>query len=571
MIDTRTPFTALAMVGLLLTVSALGLPGCEDSAAATRNEVQRSLETASLQFDRARLGNLRPEDADYSRVQNQLNDLVNQLSRINEGAPGQQSASALLTAQALRELATSRMLQAGDQEMRLQHTRSLLRQKINGIRRHDTMVRALESVEIRGRRQALQQQRQNVAQQAASMRQTLEELRQPAAERRALNERDVERVVELRDEANEMLRRASELGPTDGFTSFQNAIDLRRQADALEYRISGRDIEIIYEIQPNVDLTETLLRQLERFVSTVERAVAQVGEFDEMFEGLSASMVQRRQSLRDEISDGMAELAERMGGDLTALYDEARAELERAAGQAQQAAARARGTGTDHIRMIEARIQETLSRLAWFRAGGLDEQARLLQGVINAGDAMGPVTRYRDELEDVTRRRDQWTDVAREAVNASLQALDMLTGQAAQNATAVRRNLELLRDLLAGEEVDFDAVDDLPGDLPPIQDDEVSGAAGMTDLSGIDPNQEIDPQVLLAQLDEMTFDVAMQAIEAQGMGDMLDAETREQLRSVFDEAMSRVRDRIEAGEVNTLMQLQQVVMEEISQLMMQLQ
>ncbi|TVQ54026.1 MAG: hypothetical protein EA377_06585, partial [Phycisphaerales bacterium] len=516
-------------------------------------------------------GNLRPEDEEFSQVQNQLNDLVNQLSRINEGAPGQQSASALLSAQALRELATSRMLQAGDQEMRLQHHRSLLRQKVNGLRRHDTMARALESVEIRGQRQALQQQRQQVTQQAAAMRQTLEEMRKPAAERRALNEEDVERVVELRDEANEMLRRASELGPAEGYTSFQSAIDLRRQADALEYRISGRDIEIIYEIQPNVDLTETSLRQLERFISTVERAVEQVGAFDEMFEGLASSMVQRRQSLRDEIADGMAQLAERMGGDLTTLYDEARAELERAAGQAQQAAARARGAGTDHIRVTEARIQETLGRLAWFRASGLDDQARLLQRVIDAGDAMGQVTRYRDELEDLTRRRDQWTDVARGAVDASLQALGMLTGEVAQNATAMRRNLELLRDVLAGEEVDFDAVDDLPGDLPPIQDDDVAGPAGMNDFGGMDPNQELDSQILLAQLDEMTFDMVVQTIEAQGRGEMLDAETREQLRTEFDEAMNRVRDRVEAGEVNTPMLFQQAVMEEISQLMMQLQ
>lgn len=572
MTDMRRSVFLLLLSGSLLGAGSLGLAGCEDSAAATRNEVQRTLDSVSQQFERSRIGNLQPGDDQFESVRSDLNDLIGQLSRINEGAAGQQAAGALLAAEALRELALSDQLQAFEREMDLQRERSLVRQKINGLRRHHRTARALGAVTTQSERAQLQQLRQATQQQLEQLNDQLDRLRDPIAENRSLNERDSERVVELRDQANEMLRRASELGPADGFATFQSAIEHRREADGIEYRISQRMIDLNFELTPDEQLTQDQIRQLQRLADAVAEAVDQVQRFESQFEEIAGTMRQRRDALRNEISESLSSIASGMGSDLQDMYASARENFDRAATQAQQAISRARGGATDHFRLVEARIHESHSRLAWYRASGLEDQVRLLQQVVEAGSAMSNVARYQDELDDTRRQRDEAISDARAAAEAAVQSLSMLTGTAAERATVFRRNMELILAALEGEDVDLTvSPDDLAPDLPPIEDvddpddpdaPEAPDAMDPSQLGG-QMDQEMDRAQLLAMLDMMDFSTVMQTLEAQGLADQIDEEMREQLRPAFDAAVEAVRDQVEAGEISTPMQLQEALMQQM--------
>jgi len=303
--------------------------GCEDSEARARAEAQEQILGARAQFEKASLGSTEPGDEYAEQTRADLNRLLSNLQGVQDGAPGQQAAKSLLMADTLRELFAIEFRGIDRVERDLQLQRRTLDNRLLGLQRLAAVQRAREAVNAEQHRAELAEIRRATDEQLRQLQQHLAQINEPIDDLSERNERDMDRVDELREQAVELIRRAEELGPADGFETFEQGIKLHREADLIEFRTAHRELELTLEHQPQRETTERQLAAARDLKQQVERAIRDLESFDELYASAASQLRSRIDQGRDELREGVRRIAEVMTGELASAYDEAAEHLTR--------------------------------------------------------------------------------------------------------------------------------------------------------------------------------------------------------------------------------------------------
>jgi hypothetical protein len=459
--------TLLAGAAVLCGTAVLGAGfGCEDAEAKRRAEVQQQITEARAQFQKASLGPTAPDDDHADQTRRELNRIVSTLQGVTDGAPGQQAAKSLLVAEALSELSLIEYRRIHDIESDHQVDRQIAHNRLLGLQRLAATRQAREAISTEQHRAELAQIRRATDEQLRQLQQQLSRINEPIAELTERNERDQARIDELREQAAEMIRRAEELGPADGFTTFENAIGIQREADLIQFRAAHRELELLLEHQPIKQMTERQVQAAEDLKRQVEQAIGDLESFDALYASAGSTLRDRIRQGSDDLRQTVERISDSMTGDLAAAYSEAADHLERAASQARNAATRQRGTEANAARLIEARANESLGRLYWRQAGGVADHLALLRAIVASDNAIGDAQPYRARIEQFAQQHESLLGQAKGAYTQAKESLTMISGAAAQQVGQYRQNLEMLVAALDGEEVDA-----WQPDMPQMPDD----------------------------------------------------------------------------------------------------
>lgn len=427
--------------------------GCEDSAARHRVEAQRTITAASAEFRKATAGSVVFGDEHFDQRQRELNGVANRVSSLPNAEAGQQAAGAMLAADALSELASMHLARAEQLQRESRHDRQSIASAVEAAGRLNARAAAQAGVTVNAERTALQRERQAAEQGLNDLRQRITALEGPINDRARRNADGEAEADRLRNEANNLVRRAIELGHAAGFPSFQQAISTRRDADSIDYDIAIRELELDYELQPEHEMAQLQAEHLNLLVDSIRQTLE---EFDRLEQLLSSDLGKTRErvgALRREVLQAMQALQSRVDGEIAQQFEAARGYLERAATQAQQAASRLRGEEANAARLLHAKMQETLGQSLWAEANGIAEHLRLLSQVIEAGEAIGNTAEFRSTFQTLTAKREQLTQAAQDAFAGAEQALGGVTGRAADAAELFRQNLQRATNAVGGQAI----------------------------------------------------------------------------------------------------------------------
>jgi hypothetical protein len=441
--------TALAAICGMAMVGA-GL-GCEDAEAKRRAEVQQQITDARTQFQRASLASTDPGDDHAQQTRSELNRIVSNLQGVTDGAPGQQAAKSLLMAEALRELSLIEYRRIHALESEHQVERQIARNRLLGLQRLAAAHQAREAITAQQYRAELQQLRRATDDQLRQLQQQIAQLSQPIAELTERNERDRERVDELREQAIEMIRKSEELGPADGFRTFEEAIKLHREADLIEFRAAQRELELMLEHQPRHDMAERSSRAAEDLKQQLQQAIHDLESFDQIYSSAASQLRSRIEEGRDELREYVERITASMRDELSSAYEEAARHMERAASQARQAAMQLRGEDANAARLVEARANESLGRLYWQQAAGVTDHLDMLAATVAATDVNRDTQPYQAKISQFADQRETLIAQAKDAMRQATDTLGMVGGTAAQQ---YRQNVEMLLSAMEGEQVD---------------------------------------------------------------------------------------------------------------------
>lgn len=451
------PFVSISALLLLL----LPLSGCEDADARQRVEVQQTLQTAQAEYRQATASRLSLRDADHDegrtlleQTRRDLNNVISTLSGIREGEPGQQAAAAMIATDALQDLAAMNIDKSDWIERHLSRQRLLVDGHVTGAMLLKSRAEGRQAASPDALQRDIQQLKTQAESNLRALRQQIDSL-EPAIEERTTQIRDDRRRIEsLRAEANELLRRAAELGPADGFGLVEEAAATRREADRVEYVLAHRDIELGHQLQPQYGVIQSQLDAQRALIESLESTLRDLDAFDSSRTDNIASLEQQVGARRDAIRESVQQITRQMSDELSPLYDESRDWLERAVSQATRAAGQVRGAEGAAARLAEARAHEMIGRLYWREARGVDQHAALLSTLIETGEIVGRTDAYRVELDDARSRHELLMEQALHAFEQARNSLDLLTGPAAELAQAARENLDTLIAALRGGEVE---------------------------------------------------------------------------------------------------------------------
>ncbi len=428
-----------AVASVLLLTGGV-LVGCEDSAAEQRVDAQRTILAASADFRNATVGTVTVEDEEFESRQQELNALIGRVSNLPNADPGQQAAGGMLAAEALSELASMHLAHAQTMQRQQRFDRRKIQHALDAAGRLSARADAQAELTTSSERAMLQGQRDAAEESLNELNRQIGALEGPIADRLDRNAQDVAEADRLREEANDLIRLAIELGHANGFPSFQQAIDIRRDADGIDFDVSLRELELEYELQPQHELVELQIHHLRSAVESIRNTLAEFDRLDEQLTGDLDATRQQVSALVQEISRSVDGLSDRVRSDLAEQYEQAGEYLQRAVTQARQAAGRLRGDQAGAARMLQVKVSESLGSALKSQAAAMGDHADLLTQLIEVGAGLLPdLETYRSIRDELNETRQRLTAEAREAFAEAQSALGGVSGSAAD---AYRSHLE---------------------------------------------------------------------------------------------------------------------------------
>ena len=451
----RGRFVALLVSGFA-TVLLIG--GCEDEAARRRAEVQVVIAEASRELQQTPTP-LTPDDERFEETRRALNGVLAKLSAAAEGEAGQQAAAALLAAGAQRKLASLSLAQAEQIESEHHQLRFLLHSEIDAALRLDALAHSRERLSTDNEQAMLDDKRSELRQELHEYSQRVAELDGPIAEREAANAQDMERAASLEEQANALRSEAAQRGHAEGLDSFQEAIELEREADGYEYRVAQRENDLRHDLHPERNLAESRIAALQTMLQQIQETEAGLARRDTVTEEQADSVRQAIAAFGDSIRQSLAGLGEGDAGDLEQFYADAISDLDKAATQANRAVSKSPRGESDAARLMVAQIYGQQGRLHWTRARSLADHMAVLQRLVDAGRALGSVEQARAELDAIRSRHAEAIEQATAAFNSAKQQLEQIRGGSGQDLVDLKRQIDRSLAALAGRPIDLTATE----------------------------------------------------------------------------------------------------------------
>ncbi|UCD75065.1 MAG: hypothetical protein JSV91_14925 [Phycisphaerales bacterium] len=434
--DRLFPVALAAFLALALT-----LGGCKDSAAEQREKTHEAIAAAAESIASATLVRLDPSDPDFANVERSLREAIGDLRKIREGEgeDGQLAAKHMLAATALRELALMSLAQAEEIEARHRQQRAVILSNVRAAGELETTALALEQIETQSHQRELEQVRNMSLVALDQFNRRLAELDEPIAERTAQNARDAQEATRLTDQANALRRQSAESGYADGFSTYERAIGLERQADRIEYDISQRRIELDFQLQPEHDLVKARADQMEALLQAVEASEGDLDDLAQLTADTAAATRRAIADLRQSLASTLNELTEESITTLNDLYAKVGDDLTQADSEAGKAAAKAgrassgpRSEDGNDAKVLEARINELQGRMHWDIARVAADRAVVLRQLLLTGDLLGDPQAFQSQLSSAEREYEGAIGNATRAYQSAQSTLATVRGSEGQ-------------------------------------------------------------------------------------------------------------------------------------------
>ncbi|MHC4080341.1 MAG: coiled-coil domain-containing protein [Planctomycetota bacterium] len=449
---------------------AVALPlacGCEDSQARRRAEVQEIINTAAAELSEATA--IRVDPARQSQVRQQLNRLITNLADTADGEPGQRAAASRLAGNAHRTLASIDLLQAERLEADHRARRWVVDGMIDAALELDTLALAQEEVDTSTQQEALAADGDAASDELGGYGQQLATLDGPITDLKRQNRDDRAQAERLREEASRLRREAADMGPAEGYSTFEHSLHLDRQADRIEYEISQRELELRFILEPEQGVAQSRVEQAQHRLDTADSARESLEDAAQAISDEARETRGEVAELSEQIEAALSEIEQSSTGTLAGLYDRAGSNLERAASKAKSAATMARGEGTDAARVEAAQYYQQLGDMYWSKARGLEQDIALGRRLSSHADALGGVAGGATSLTELRQAHEEATGKAIAAYANAQEVLEQVSGRTARSRLeALKANVSLLQAAASGQAVAVAAVPDSGDQGPPV-------------------------------------------------------------------------------------------------------
>ncbi|MCZ6735487.1 MAG: hypothetical protein O7C65_06830 [Planctomycetota bacterium] len=432
---------------------------CEDADARRRDEVQAVITSASRELREATPIPLDPDEEQAAQTRQQLTALVASLSDTSGSEPGQKAAASLLAAGAHRSLAAIALAQAERIEADHRMIRTSVHGMMNTASRLDALVQGLEAVNADTEQAQLTIDRDEAQEQLHENSQQMADLDGPIGELTKKNRDDQAEVDRLRTEANGLRREATDRGRAAGFTMYEQAVQLGRQADRIEYEIALREIELRYEQQPQHNVAQARAEHAQAQIDAIDDAQSSLGDLVQTSARQAETTRTMLAEFRNAIGASIRELNQTASGPLKQLYDRAATQLESAVAKANAAAKSVKGDRADAARIEAARARQNLGRMHWSVAQGLDDHIALRQRLAGAPSIFGSDSGGAESVAELDAAREVAIEQAEAAYTDALDILGSASGRGTRrDVESLRNSIDQALASLSGEEVDWSSV-----------------------------------------------------------------------------------------------------------------
>jgi hypothetical protein len=468
-------------LGLLLVAAAgltVSVAGCEDQQTMERLEAVEAANESAQILERVHRYGTAAAPAEERREA--YEEAIRTLSDdANKGLDIQQAALNSLMARSHAGLTDLRSFEILDLERRAASLAEQVRQTADAISRVRQNADLLSDYDPTAERQLIADQRADTNTELAALRQQerrletrLNQLTDEAGQHRRAFENYRVQAEELRSQVQQAL------GAESRFELVTEATDFQRQA-ADEQRQYAELTAQADALRPELERVQQLIEYGEKYLEILREAESDV----------EGRLLRRQEAAADQeqLADQFIEQAGNLYSDLTALaetelsaaYEDAVSEAERAIRAARAARSKASSDSREAAATALARYQQALGRLQWQHARALDAYADALEPLRQI-EGLPEREALTANLERMLAARDQLLQEATQAYSDALDTLDGVRGERALQDTVagLREQLWKIRAVTSGGEFPAEETEmngDMGMDAAP---DEAMSAAG---------------------------------------------------------------------------------------------
>lgn len=438
-------------LALTFVAAALLPAGCVDDNAKKREELQQTVAQANSTLRQATLVIVTPDNAEqFEKLRSDLKKVVSTLRSAGSdaGETGQEAAVNLLLADAGQKLAALDLARVEQTASEMRDNQTIARTQLRALLRLNEFVTAAESIDVTSQTSALDNAKSSASEQLRAASEMLAQLDEPISRLSSENSADAQKMAALRSEAEQLLRRATDEGPADGFPQYEMAVQKNREAGDIETQIAKREINLSYQYQPEHRVADAQAQQLQQFIDSIEKAKQNLNTIAQTIDAEASKTSTRVGDLRKSLDQRLSDVQAALTGPLDEAYREGLDAADKALSAVKAAGRNSVGGDNKTGKLLEAQILDTQGRLHWARARVLADQVNLLDAIISAGPAVGNVAQYQSQRGEAESAYQEATELARDAYTAAQAALPAGNSSELQ---AFSQSLEMAVGALSGK------------------------------------------------------------------------------------------------------------------------
>ena len=439
-----------------LVAGALVSSGCEDSAAARRTEVQANLAEVRQDLWASTAIASDPTPQERTAAEAKLNNLLTMLGDTDGAAPGQQAAASLLASNVHRKIAGMTLAGVGRLEAEQRRRRDVLLGMIDAAAELHALAGSLETIDTQDQQQHLAASRQKAQARLASYGEEMAAADAPIAALTNANRADQTEIDDLRTQANQLMRDASEQGPAAGYGAYEQSVQLDRDADHIQYDVSQRELELEFTLRPARALAQTRAGYTQSLIGAIDESSAGIDGLLQTFDDEARATRKTIAQLRDVIVAELGELNQARTNELADAYEQAAKQLSAAANKAENAARLGQGESVPAARIEAVRADLELGHMHWSAAQAWQDHAVLLERVQASSGALGSASMVSAQVTTARTAQADARDHAKNAYTSAQGQLSRVTGRGAgPQLEALKQDVQTAISALSGETVDL--------------------------------------------------------------------------------------------------------------------
>ncbi|HWB19758.1 MAG TPA: hypothetical protein VG711_05615 [Phycisphaerales bacterium] len=545
----RSSIIILAVVSPLFILSA-----CSDSSAEAREHVQQQLSAISDKIAHAGTQLTTSEDG-VAKTRKIVNDAITSLNALNPTDDGLVASKALLIANANRSLADLAIAQAADIEREMTSDRVAIHTSARSLLSLAALNNGQQAISTAPLRQDLQQASASASASTDELLKDVNALNEPINDLTQQKAADSKKIEELRLHAQQLLREASERGPSEGLSTFQQAMQILAQSDKLEIALYSRDIKLENDLQPAHSLAMTKIEGHRAVMSGIDETNQTFDAFDsaqKTSQSETSTLISDRAS---QIEKSLKSLSDRKSTDLQPLYQTALDNLEKAKKAAQQAASKLKGADAVPANILLAQLELTEGRVHTAAAHDASAVYRPLALVARVPQA----SKFKSAADEALASATSELDAARTAFTSAKDTIGKVSGSGsnASLVTSLQKNLD---DAIADLNPPSADIDPLPTE---VDESSSAPAASSTDAASSDDAAPQDsrpvpdsggaesPEALINRVNELAALDVSAADKSEGLGELMYADT-DQGRSLINFTTTMVKTAFELVDAMTV-------------------
>ena len=450
-IDRIAIFTICCPLALTLVLSV----GCEDSAAARRAEVKANIDSVNRDLWQSTASTTDPADENRTAAERNLKSLLTKLGDTEGASDGQKAEAALLSSSINRKLALMARVQADQIEADQRRRRGLLASLVNVASDLNTVASGIEDISTAQEKAHLASNRQQAQQQLVIYSEEMASADGPINAITKANKRDQSEIDSLREKATVLMRESIELGPSMGFSSYEQAIQVDRNADMIEYSVAHRDLEMEFEHQPRHDLAKNKSDLTQTVIFAIDESSNNVESLEQTFEDEVIATRKKINEIQNAISSQLTELHDARVQSLTEAYEQAEILLSAAARSANEASRSSDREQKSAANIETSAAYQELAAMHWAAAQSWQDHAQLLDRIEAASDALPNVAGINAKQDASNEAHNKAVEAAKEAFKQAKDSLEKVTarGAGASQLETLKLDIQASIDSLSGKRI----------------------------------------------------------------------------------------------------------------------